>query len=125
MSSKAIEVRIWDHSVGAVALDPATGYYVFAYRPEWVKRGIELAPRTMPVANYRTPYSFSNLNVETYQRLPAMLADALPDDFGNALGCEALCESSKRFQMRSIPSESMQRTLKFQETPLTPCRACS
>jgi serine/threonine-protein kinase HipA len=85
VSSKAIEVRIWDQSVGAVALDPANGYYLFAYRPEWVKRGIELAPRTMPVANYHNPYFFSNLNVETYHRLPAMLADALPDAFGNAL----------------------------------------
>ena len=85
MSSKAIEVRIWGQSAGAVALDPNLGYYVFAYTPEWLKAGIELAPRTMPVADYSGPYVFTNLGEATYHRLPAMLADALPDAFGHAL----------------------------------------
>jgi serine/threonine-protein kinase HipA len=85
MSSRAIEVRAWGQTVGAVALDPKQGYYVFAYTPEWLRTGIELAPRSMPAANYRGPYTFPNLPEATYQRLPALLADALPDDFGNAL----------------------------------------
>jgi serine/threonine-protein kinase HipA len=58
---------------------------VFAYTPEWLKTGIELAPRAMPVSNYRGPYIFPGLPEATYQRLPALLSDALPDDFGNAL----------------------------------------
>lgn len=66
-------------------MDPKQGFYVFAYTPEWLRTGIELAPRTMPVADYRGPYLFPNLPQATYQRLPALLADALPDDFGNAL----------------------------------------
>lgn len=85
MSSRAIEVRAWGRTVGAVALDPKQGYYVFAYTPEWLRTGIELAPRTMPVAGHRGPYLFPNLPEATYQRLPALLSDALPDDFGNAL----------------------------------------
>lgn len=80
-----IEVRAWGKTVGAVALDPRQGYYAFAYAPEWLKTGIELAPRTMPVSSYREPYIFTNLPEATYRRLPAMLSDALPDDFGNAL----------------------------------------
>jgi serine/threonine-protein kinase HipA len=66
-------------------MNPDTGYYVFRYDPKWVKGGIELAPRQMPVAAGEDVYSFVNLNPETYHRLPAMLADALPDAFGNAL----------------------------------------
>ena len=85
MPSRAIEVRAWGRTVGAVALDPKQGYYVFAYTPEWLRTGIELAPRTMPVARYGGPYLFPNLPEATYQRLPALLSDALPDDFGNAL----------------------------------------
>lgn len=85
MPSRAIEVRAWGRTVGAVALDPRLGYYVFAYTPEWLGTGIELAPRTMPVAGHRGPYVFPNLPEATYQRLPALLSDALPDDFGNAL----------------------------------------
>jgi serine/threonine-protein kinase HipA len=78
-----IEVRIWGERVGAVAMDPRVGYYVFEYEPAWTARGIELAPLTMPLS--RTPYVFTTLPEITYKRLPAMLADSLPDDFGNAL----------------------------------------
>lgn len=85
MSSAAIEVRAWGRRVGAVAPDPKHGYFVFAYAPEWLKTGIELAPRTMPVADYQGPYMFTNLPEATFHRLPGLLSDALPDDFGNAL----------------------------------------
>jgi serine/threonine-protein kinase HipA len=80
-----IEVRIWGRRVGAVALDPGLGNYVFEYEPEFVKSGIELAPLTMPLAQAREPFIFTDLPELTYKRLPGMLADALPDDFGNAL----------------------------------------
>ena len=78
-----IEVLAWGRRVGAVALDPASGYYVFEYSPEWRHGGIELAPTTMPTNT--AAYVFTTLPPETFHRLPAMLADALPDDFGNAL----------------------------------------
>jgi serine/threonine protein kinase HipA of HipAB toxin-antitoxin module len=78
-----IEVLAWGDRVGAVALDPATGYYVFEYSPTWRAGGTELAPTTMPLDRDR--YVFPALPVETFHRLPAMLADSLPDAFGNAL----------------------------------------
>ncbi len=85
MSSKAIEVRAWGQRVGAVALDPRWGYYAFAYAPEWLASGLELAPQKLPVAGYRGPMIFTDLPEATYRRLPGLLSDALPDDFGNAL----------------------------------------
>lgn len=81
----AVEVRLWGHTVGAVALDPKLGYYAFEYAPKFVASGIELAPLAMPLAQARDPFVFVALPELTYQRLPALLADALPDDFGNAL----------------------------------------
>jgi serine/threonine-protein kinase HipA len=78
-----VEVVAWDRRVGAVALDPSTGYYVFEYAPQWQETGMELAPTTMPVRTSR--HVFPALPVATYHRLPALLADSLPDDFGNAL----------------------------------------
>ena len=81
----AIEVRIWGRTVGAAALDPKLGYYAFEYDPAFVRSGIELAPLTMPLLQAREPFVFSDLPELTYKRLPGMLADALPDDFGNAL----------------------------------------
>jgi serine/threonine-protein kinase HipA len=80
-----IEVRLWEQQVGAVALDPRLGYYAFAYSPEWIQTGIELAPLTMPLDRARSPFIFTDLADATYHRLPGLLADALPDDFGNAL----------------------------------------
>ena len=80
-----IEVRVWGHTVGAAALDSRLGYYAFEYAPSFVRMGIELAPLTMPLAQAGEPFVFTELPELTYKRLPALLADALPDDFGNTL----------------------------------------
>jgi serine/threonine-protein kinase HipA len=80
-----INVYIWSQFVGAVALDPKLGFYVFAFDQDFGKSGIELSPLQMPLNNTEEPYVFTDLPESTYRRLPAMLADALPDDFGNAL----------------------------------------
>lgn len=80
-----IEVSIWGKFAGAAALDPKLGFYVFAYDKEFAKTGVELSPIHMPLNTDETPYVFTDLPEITYKRLPAMLADALPDDFGNAL----------------------------------------
>jgi serine/threonine-protein kinase HipA len=85
MSTSVIEVRIWGKRVGAVAPDPRLGCYVFAYDPSWRRRGIELSPITMPLADTQSTFAFPNLAEPSYKRLPGLLADALPDDFGNAL----------------------------------------
>lgn len=78
-----IEVLAWGRRVGAVALNPATGWYSFAYSPEWVEGGIELAPLHMGLRT--APYEFLQLRRETFYGLPPLLADSLPDRFGNAL----------------------------------------
>ena len=80
-----IEVRAWGRLVGAVALDPAVAYYAFEYDPAWKRTGTELAPLHMPLKDARSIFIFPALPEATYFRLPALLADALPDDFGNAL----------------------------------------
>ena len=85
MDTPVIEVRIWGKRVGAVAPDPRLGCYVFAYEPAWKRSGIELAPLTMPLADTQVTFAFPNLSEPGYKRLPGLLADALPDDFGNAL----------------------------------------
>ena len=78
-----IEVRAWNKTVGAISLDSGTGYYVFEYAPAWQAGGLELAPLTMPIKE--SVHIFPLLSEPTFRRLPAMLADAIPDDFGNAL----------------------------------------
>ena len=78
-----VEVHAWDRLVGAVALDPSTGFYAFEYEARWIASANSLAPLHMP--NRSGVFAFPQLNPITFYRLPAMLADALPDKFGNAL----------------------------------------
>ena len=82
---ETIEVNIWDRIVGALALDPKLGFYAFEYAASFLKSGIELAPIQLPLTNGTGPFVFTDLPESTYKRLPAFIADALPDDFGNAL----------------------------------------
>lgn len=79
----AISVSAWGQKVGAVARDPRLRAYSFEYAPEWIATGIELSPLHMPLR--AQPYTFTNLPEATFRGLPALLADALPDEFGNAL----------------------------------------
>lgn len=85
MNTPVIEVRAWGKRVGAVAPDPRLGCFVFAFEPAWRRSGVELAPLTMPLADTRQRFAFADLAEPSFKRLPGLLADALPDDFGNAL----------------------------------------
>lgn len=80
----AAEVRLWGERVGVVAED-ADGQVVFEYTPGWIARGMEISPRHLPLSR-RGPVSFPGLRrIESFQGLPGVLADALPDRFGNAV----------------------------------------
>lgn len=81
----SVEVRIWDQYVGAVALDPRLQFYVFQFAPRFITSGIEIAPFHMPLSKAQSPFVFTDLPEITFKRLPALLADSLPDDFGNSL----------------------------------------
>ena len=76
-------VRLWDLPVGAVAWDPERGIGTFEYDPAFVRQGIDVAPLAMPLRS--GVLSFPELNRETYHGLPGLLADSLPDRFGNRI----------------------------------------
>ncbi|MBF0331151.1 MAG: type II toxin-antitoxin system HipA family toxin [Candidatus Omnitrophica bacterium] len=77
------EVFLWGKLLGAVAWDEKRGSADFEYAPEFIKQGLNVAPLTMPLRS--VIYSFSELKKATYHGLPGLLADALPDRFGNRL----------------------------------------
>lgn len=83
MSSLA-EVRLWGATVGAVLLEDGAAAAVFEYDPGFASSGIEPAPLTMPLAAGRR-YSFPALSEQSFGGLPGLLADSLPDRYGNAL----------------------------------------
>ncbi len=82
------EIEIWGKSVGAVIWDSERELAVFEFDKKFVNLGIDLAPITMPLEelqNGNTIYSFPQLSEITFKKLPGMLADSLPDKFGNTL----------------------------------------
>lgn len=82
------KVNIWDTFVGAVAWDDSRGYATFEFDPNFLKKKWDLSPLMMSiedVSKSRSIFSFPNLNKETYKGLPGMLADSLPDKYGNKL----------------------------------------
>ena len=77
-------VFIWDTPVGTVGWDSALHVAFFEYDDKIKKQNLELAPLMMPISGQQI-YSFSGLSEETFQGLPGLLADSLPDYFGNAV----------------------------------------
>jgi len=77
------EVRLWGKKIGAVAWDSKKNIANFEYEPSFIKSGIEISPMTMPLSPQI--YSFPALQPNTFHGLPGLLADSLPDKFGNAL----------------------------------------
>ena len=64
-------------------MDDGRDHAAFQYDPEFAGSGIELSPLTMPLSEQ--VYEFPQLPRITFHGLPGLLADSLPDKFGNAL----------------------------------------
>lgn len=79
----AARVKLWGREIGAVFWDARRQYAFFEYTEKFQKSGIEIAPLMMPLSD--TIYSFPALPRESFHGLPGLLADSLPDKFGNAL----------------------------------------
>lgn len=77
------KVRLWGRTIGAVSLGEGRDVAAFQYDENFAGSGIELSPLTMPLSN--RVYEFPTLPRNTFHGLPGLLADSLPDKFGNAL----------------------------------------
>lgn len=82
--STVAEVLLWGTRIGAVSLPEDEPGASFEYDPAFVPSAIEPAPLEMPVKELRV-YRFPQLSAESFSGLPGMLADSLPDRYGNAL----------------------------------------
>ena len=81
-------VELWGDLVGAVNWDSSRGFAAFEYDKPFLEKGLDLAPLKMPLAEarQRSPiFDFRALPKQTFQGLPGLLADTLPDNFGNAI----------------------------------------
>ena len=81
--STVAEVRLWGSTIGAVSLEQDEQVAAFQYEPAFAASAIEVAPIAMPLREQ--PYTFPGLRVRSFRGLPGLLADSLPDRYGNAL----------------------------------------
>ena len=82
---------MWGEVAGAVAWDDTTGFATFEYDPAFISKGWDLAPLQMPITASNRSFSFPSLRkktdpaLDTFKGLPGLLADSLPDRYGNDL----------------------------------------
>ncbi len=88
---KTAFVKIWGQTIGAVAWDEEQGLASFEYEPKFKSNNIDLAPIKMPIKSNQSIFSFpelrssKNSEYDTFKGLPGLLADVLPDKYGNQL----------------------------------------
>ncbi len=81
-------VKLWGDTVGAVSWLDDRAYGIFEYDRDFLKKGLDISPLYMSLDEARkgdARFFFSSLNKDTFLGLPGLLADTLPDKFGNSI----------------------------------------
>ncbi|WP_289028644.1 type II toxin-antitoxin system HipA family toxin [uncultured Algoriphagus sp.] len=87
----AAEVWLWDRLAGAILWDESQQLASFEFDQSFLRSGWDIAPITMPLRQGKRLYSFPetrrgrNDAFDTFKGLPGLLADMLPDKYGNQL----------------------------------------
>jgi serine/threonine-protein kinase HipA len=76
-------IILWGSEIGAVTWLEDREIGVFQYAPDFLHSGIQLAPLMMPLNEF--PYEFPALARNTFKGLPGLVADSLPDRWGNEI----------------------------------------
>lgn len=76
-------VMLWGTTVGYFHLPEGARYVSFEYDKDFVRMGVEISPLMMPISN--RVYEFPDLVTPAFRGVPGLLADSLPDRFGNAV----------------------------------------
>ena len=80
---KTLKVILWDEEVGRLSWDDKRQMSYFTYNPTFVHRGIDISPLWASIRNNRGLMPIWGEEQRIYQKLPAFLADSLPDSWGN------------------------------------------
>jgi serine/threonine-protein kinase HipA len=85
---ETLDVFLYGNFVGSLARHPHRSVYSFEYDPGWIRNGVSISPLFLPLKSGEQ--YFPDLPAEVFHRLPAAIADALPDRFGSKLIDEKL-----------------------------------
>ncbi len=104
-----VRVKYLNEVVGALAWDGRQNCAVFEFEDAFVQKGLDIAPITMPLADLQRGqrvFTFPQLSPRTFEGLPGLVADALPDAFGNAV-LRAWLRAEKREAGSLTPLEKL------------------
>ena len=82
---KTLKVTLWGEEIGRLSWDERRRLSYFTYNPEFVKKGLNISPISAPIDEIRSLTPIWGESAKIYQRLPAFVADSLPDAWGNQL----------------------------------------
>lgn len=82
---KTLKVMLWGEEIGRLAWDDRRRRSYFTYNPEFLKKGINVSPLIAPVQGVRAMAPVWGEDAKIYQKLPAFVADSLPDAWGSQL----------------------------------------
>ncbi len=81
-------IKLWNQEVGAVTWLEEQNHAIFEFNKRFLESGFDVSPLQMSLKEARNNsaiFSYPNLNKDTYLGLPGLLADSLPDRFGNSI----------------------------------------
>jgi len=77
------EVYLWGTRIGIIHQEITKAYASFEYDKDFLNSGIEVSPLRMPLG--RNIYEFPGLIGDPFYGMPGLVADSLPDRFGNTV----------------------------------------
>ena len=100
-----VNITLWGENVGALAWDENQEIGVLEFYETFEKRGWDIAPLTMPLEDLQRGerlFAFNNLKNKTFKGLPGLIADILPDDYGNSIIDEYFASKGMRVNITPI-----------------------
>ena len=87
METNVVKVKLWGKDVGYLSWDKKANVAIFEYEPSFLEQGLDIAPLTMSIDSPRSQKQLPWIGNKDklYQGLPPMIADSLPDKWGNSL----------------------------------------
>ena len=82
---KSLKIILWDEEIGRLAWDEHRRLSYFTYNPDFIKKGLNISPLVAPIDGTRGLLPIWGEDAKIYQKLPAFVADSLPDAWGNQL----------------------------------------
>ena len=96
---KTLKVILWNEEIGRLSWDDRRRLAYFTYNPEFVKRGLNISPISAPIDSAGALTPIWGESEKTYQKLPAFVADSLPD--AGEISCLSYGASRTGFQVRT------------------------